>query len=76
MDIIDITLFIISCGRPNLLKTTIESFIKYNTYPIKECIIIEGMKYVKTEYVFHCEDVWEFLKSGFIEKSIEILRSK
>ncbi len=28
---------------------------------------------VKTEYVFHCEDDWEFLKSGFIEKSIEIL---
>ena len=26
---------------------------------------------VDTEYVFHCEDDWEFLKEGFIEKSID-----
>ncbi len=28
---------------------------------------------VETEYIFHCEDDWEFLKEGFIEKSMEIL---
>jgi hypothetical protein len=28
---------------------------------------------VNTEYIFHCEDDWEFLQSGFIEKSFEIL---
>ena len=28
---------------------------------------------VDTEYVFHCEDDWEFLKKGFIERSINIL---
>jgi len=28
---------------------------------------------VDTDYIFHCEEDWEFLKSGFIEKSFEIL---
>ena len=28
---------------------------------------------VNTDYIFHCEEDWEFLKSGFIEKSFEIL---
>lgn len=28
---------------------------------------------VDTEYVFHCEDDWEFLKPGFIEKSMEVI---
>jgi hypothetical protein len=29
---------------------------------------------VKTEYIFHCEDDWKFLRPGFIEKSITILK--
>lgn len=37
----DITLFITSCGRPHLLLKTIKSFVKYNTYPIKEVIVCE-----------------------------------
>uniref|UniRef100_A0A6C0AQL4 Glycosyltransferase 2-like domain-containing protein n=1 Tax=viral metagenome TaxID=1070528 RepID=A0A6C0AQL4_9ZZZZ len=37
----EITLFITSCGRPGLLKRTLESFVKYNTYPIKEAILCE-----------------------------------
>lgn len=41
MDYDEVTLVITSCNRPSLLKTTLESFMKYNTYPIKECIIIE-----------------------------------
>ena len=36
-----ITLVIISCGRFNLLKRTIDSFNKFNTLPVKEVIIIE-----------------------------------
>lgn len=28
---------------------------------------------VTSEYIFHCEDDWEFSKSGFIEKSLQIL---
>lgn len=37
----DVTLFITSCGRPNLMKITFESFVKYNTYPIKKVILCE-----------------------------------
>src|ERR1700675_1177976 len=29
---------------------------------------------VKTPYIFHCEDDWEFFKPGFIEPSLDILR--
>jgi len=28
---------------------------------------------VKTKYIFHCEDDWEFYRSGFVEDSIVIL---
>lgn len=28
---------------------------------------------VKSEFIFHCEDDWEFYQPGFIEKSLEIL---
>lgn len=30
---------------------------------------------INTNYIFHCEDDWLFKKSGFIEKSIDILES-
>ena len=36
--------------------------------------IDKAYKEVKTEYVFHCEDDWEFLREGFIEKSMEMLK--
>jgi len=107
----EVTLIITSCNRLDLLKRTIVSFEKFNTYPIKEAIIIEdsgktkvndqlnqlyGKKYkiifntpplkqigsidraykeVNTEYIFHCEDDWEFYRPNFIEDSIEILES-
>lgn len=29
-----------------------------------------------TPYIFHCEDDWEFYEPGFIQKSINILKSK
>ena len=32
-------------------------------------------KYVDTEYIFHCEDDWEFYGQGFIETSFPILES-
>jgi len=102
-----ITFCLTACGRPDLLEITLESFFKYNTYPIKEFMIYEDsgtncnkelqQKYkqinwilgterlgqitaldrmysqVKTPYIFHCEDDWQFLKSGFIEESLPIL---
>lgn len=37
----NVTLVITSCNRFELLKETLESFSKYNTYPLKEIIIIE-----------------------------------
>jgi hypothetical protein len=105
-----VTLFITSCGRPDLLLVTLHSFLKFNTYPIEEAIICEdsgydkindfvkailpfpcrliynktrigqmksienGVQYIKTPYVFHCEEDWEFYDHGFIEKSLEILK--
>ena len=105
----EVTLFITSCGRPQLLGKTLESFVKYNTYPIKEVILCEDSgiqnivdfakiilpypiifcynqtrmgqmktieKYtqlIKTPYVFHLEDDYEFFDYGFIELSFKIL---
>ena len=106
----EVSLIITSCGRFDLLEETLDSFFKYNTYPIKKIIITEdstegnklkklvskyenqnfqlivnetrlgqlksidkAYKEVDTEYVFHCEDDWVFLKGGFIEKSLSLL---
>ena len=106
----DISMVITSCNRPELLRKTLESFLKFNTYPIKETFIIDDSgvigcndtiikpfinvlnikmiynnvnigqiqsidkvySYVTTTYIFHCEEDWEFLQSGFIEKSLNI----
>ena len=37
----DVTMVITSCNRPKLLEKTLDSFFKFNTYPIKEIIIID-----------------------------------
>jgi hypothetical protein len=106
-----VTLFITSCGRPYLLKRTLESFVKHNTYPIEDVILCEDSgnegivdfvknilpynvtfcynktrigqmktieKYtplIKTDWVFHLEDDYEFFDSGFIELSFKIMES-
>lgn len=107
----EVTMVLTSCNRLNELKVTLESFFKYNTYPIKKIIIIEdsgkigcideclciipsnvekniiynernigqtssidkAYSLVDTEYIFHCEDDWEFYDYSFIEKSLDIL---
>lgn len=105
----DVTLVVTSCARHDLLKRTLDSFVKFNTYSIAKTIVIEdslteapswflqleglgqktwiankrqrGQIYsidrayseVTTPYIFHCEDDWEFTRSGFIEASKEIL---
>ena len=33
-------------------------------------------KNVNTEYIFHCEEDWEFYKSGFIEDSLKVLETQ
>jgi hypothetical protein len=37
----DVTLVITACNRPHLLKKTLASFVRWNTYPIARCILIE-----------------------------------
>src|SRR5262245_61091896 len=37
----DVTLVVTSCGRPDLLERTLESFFALNTYPLAQTIIIE-----------------------------------
>ena len=37
----EITLCLTSCNRWNLLEKTIDSFLKLNSYPIKEYLIYE-----------------------------------
>ena len=104
-----VTVVVTSCGRQDLLKTTLNSFLQYNTYPLEELIVIEdgngarnealmneyreypfrwlatgekvgqvaaidiAYRCVHTEYIFHCEDDWEFTAPGFIEKSLNVM---
>jgi hypothetical protein len=50
--------------------------IIYNEKRLGQMRSIEnGLKYITTRYVFHCEDDWEFYGSGFIELSMQILQS-
>ena len=108
----NVTIVLTSCNRYKELKITLQSFFKFNTYPIKKIIIIDdsGKKgcideaikkipesiekqiiyndknigqiksidkaylLVDTEYIFHCEDDWEFYDYSFIEKSLEIIK--
>lgn len=37
----DVTLVVTSCGRLDLLEKTLESFFRFNTYPIAKTIIVE-----------------------------------
>ncbi len=105
-----VTAVITSCGRYDLLRQTLDSFLLYNKFPIKQMIVVEdggeipdiikssyiehpmlwlstgkrvgqiaaidyAYSRVKTEYIFHCEDDWEFYRPGFIEKSLVLLRA-
>lgn len=112
----EITFVLTSCGRNDLLEKTLDSFFKWNTYPIERFIITEDSadpnvfeecnrlnreKYegrlefifnyeklgqsasidkayslVDTEYIFHCEEDWDFYRSGFIEDSIKVLETQ
>lgn len=98
----DVTVVLTSCGRHDLLAKTVESFDRFNTYPVADKLIIEdgpkvppyfsdwlicntvervgqikaidtAYSLVKTPYIFHLEDDWEFYAPGFIERSMQIL---
>jgi len=46
----EVTFALTSCGRPDLLERTLDSFFKYNTYPIKRYKIIDDSTYPE---IFH-----------------------
>ena len=104
----DVTVVVTSCGRPDLLQKTLDSFLAYNTYPVREILVMEdgptisslgespayrgrvrwlctgvrlgqmpsidrAYEHVRTSFIFHCEDDWEFFAGGFIEKSRVLL---
>ncbi|MCT8350348.1 glycosyltransferase family 2 protein [Photorhabdus kayaii] len=77
----DVTLVITSCGRFDLLKQTIESFDKYNSYPIKEVVVTEdsGDKSIHSvipeHWLPYCEIILNNPKLGQI-KSIDLAYSK
>ena len=64
----NVTVVLTSCNRPDLLKKTLESFIKQNTYHIKETIIIDDSG------VIGCND--EVLKPFLIILNIKSIYNK
>lgn len=112
----EVTFCLTSCGRMDELVKTVDSFIKFNEYPIKDWFIVEdsgdteqhnilkklnferwGGRFklflnndnigqnesidrmysnVNTEYIFHCEEDWEFYRGGFIEDSLKVLKTQ
>lgn len=105
----DVSIALTSCDRIDLLRITLWTFFRKNTYPIEEVIIrddsglkeihdqteltmkllcpfkykllprgqvgqLESIKLlmaeVKTPFVFHMEDDWEFTRGGFIEECL------
>ena len=56
------------------IPADIERVVIYNEVNIGQIASIDkAYSLVDTEYIFHCEDDWEFYNYGFIEKSMEIL---
>ena len=106
LNIVDITVIFQTSGRSKILASTLASFFKFNTYPLKRVVAIHDgktydeldklikdypnitwiitninvgqiaaldqiYKYIDTDYYFHSEEDWEYLKSGFIEYGIQ-----
>ena len=101
LKMVDLTVIIQSANRPENLKSTLSTFFKYNTYPLKKIVAIndgpmdeefekvvkqypnitwimtnmrvgqiaaidQAYKHIDTEYYFHTEDDWDYLRPGFI----------
>lgn len=67
-------------GNENGLRKMLNKFPNYNfTVLINKNklgqlkSIDRAYSFVKSEYIFHCEDDWKFNKNSFIERSLEIL---
>lgn len=56
------------------IPTDVDKQVIYNNKNLGQIVSIDkAYSLVDTEYIFHCEDDWEFYDYGFIEKSMEIL---
>jgi len=51
----EVTVCLTACGRPDLLKRTLESFFKFNTYPIAKFIIYEDSGDINVNHVLWAE---------------------
>ena len=104
----DITTFVLSCDRLDVLDRTIQSFNETKEYVTKMVIVDDSatpgvfqslvdkygyycdvicfpknrsqwwamdfmVSYCDTDYIFYLEDDWQFLKSGYMQKSKDIL---
>ena len=102
------TVVLTSCGRFDLLRETVSSFLEYVDIKPAAFVVIEdsgdeavrdalaGLDFefeillnrpqlgqmgaidrayaaVATPFVFHCEDDWDFFRTGFIAESFEVL---
>lgn len=66
---------IIDCNEEvvNKYKSVLNITSIYNKTNLTQLRSIDKLySYVHTKYVFHCEEDWEFLQPGFIEKSMAI----
>lgn len=61
----------------DLMKTFGDQYhIIFNKIPLKQIRSVDrAYQEVDTEYIFHCEDDWQFYRSGFIEDSIKVLEA-
>ena len=107
-NLMSVTVCLTSCNRFDLLRRTLDSFFRFNTYGIDAFYVYEDSdkdfpyksdypfvrwmggdgrvgqieaidrlyEKVESDYIFHCEDDWEFMRGGFIEASLEILSTK
>ena len=105
----DITTFVLSCNRLDVLEKTLQSFLTTKEYITKMVIVDDSaeegifetlverygnvadvicfpknrsqwwamdfmVSWCDTEYIFYLEDDWEFIQSGYLEKSKKILQ--
>ena len=76
------TLIIDDSGKVGCNESVIEPYSKhlsiislYNKTNIGQIQSIDKVySYVRTKWIFHCEEDWEFLQPQFIEKSIQVFQ--
>jgi len=64
------------CKRLNSQKYNNKIEFIFNEKKLGQAASIDkAYSKVETEYVFHCEEDWEFYCSGFVEKSLKVLQN-